>query len=49
MSLFLKTLSACLDFARVRVGNFFRGYFSVVKGMIAGYLTRENWEKSGRK
>ncbi len=42
-------LKACLNFARVRFERFFRGYFSVFKRMIAGYLTRENRKRDRKK
>lgn len=42
-------LKACLNFARVRFESFFRGYFSVFRRMIAGYLTRENGKKDRKK
>ena len=45
----VQALRAGLHFARVRFGNFFRGYFSVVKGKIAGYLTKENGKRDLKK
>lgn len=40
---------SCLSFTRVSFESFFRGYFSVFTRKIAGYLTRENGKKTGRK
>lgn len=42
-------LKACLNFARVKFESFFRGYFSVFRRRIAGYLTRENREKDWKR
>ena len=42
-------LKACLNFTRVSFESFFRGYFSVFRRRIAGYLTRENGKKDRKK
>ena len=43
------SLRAGLHFARAGFGNFFRGYFSVFKGKIAGCQTIENGKRDPKK